>query len=236
MMQECPGHGGCRSRGILWFGKSATILFGQPFFRGEALLAKGQLPAALRHRHGLRGNRIYLAFLLDDFSDRLFLQSDGDVTVQLVPKADAENTSRVADVIVRIDIDVVPNRGSNPARMIEHVWHRLNDLELPLSVATGIEGDVSDGESPLEAGIVKAPGPDVRLDARQVLEVLRLEDDIDRFHALVEIALVNQAKYSLGQLLLIARCRRIQDGYGLCLRVSCHMSSLHEDGATTLLR
>ena len=156
--------------------------------------------------------------------------------MQLVPKADTEDASRVADVIVRIDIDVVPNRGSNPARMIEHVWHRLDDLELPLCVATSIECDVPDGESPLEAGVVEAPWADVRLDARQVLEILRLESDIDRLHALMEIALVNQAEHPLGKLFLIARRRRIQDGDGLCLRVSCHMSSLHEDGATTSLR
>ena len=236
MMQERPGNGGCHSWGILWFGKSATILFGQPFLRGEALLAIGQLPAALRHWHRLRGNRVHLAFLLDDFADGLLLQRDGNITVQLVPKADTEDASRVADVIVRIDIDVVPNRGSNPARMIEHVWHRLDDLELPLCVATSIECDVPDGESPLEAGVVEAPWADVRLDARQVLEILRLESDIDRLHALMEIALVNQAEHPLGKLFLIARRRRIQDGDGLCLRVSCHMSSLHEDGATTSLR
>ena len=60
------------------------------------MLAIGQLPAALRLWQRLRGNRVHLAFFLDDFADRLLLQRDGDIAVQLVPKADAEDASRVA--------------------------------------------------------------------------------------------------------------------------------------------
>ena len=197
MMQECPGHGGCRSRGILWFGKSATILFGQPFFRGEALLAKGQLPAALRHRHGLRGNRVHLALFLDDFADGLLLQGDGDAALFHAAEADAENASRIADVIVRIDVDVVVQRIPDPAGMIENIRHHPNHFELPLRIASRIEGNISDRQALPQTRVKKQLWLELRLKPCQMLEILWKEHDIDRIHAMLQDIFINQAEHSV---------------------------------------
>ena len=136
------------------------------------MFAVGHFPCFLFCLQRFCSDCIHFAFLLDDLADGLLFQGDGDIAIFRAAESDAEDATGITNVIIRVDIKIIIQRRANPARMIKHVWHRSDDFELSLRVASGIKGNIPNRQTLPQTCIEKQPWFEFRLKSCQMLEVL----------------------------------------------------------------